>query len=376
VSDLIELLEQLIRIDSTNPLLVPGASGEAEIARFIAYRLQGAGLEVDLYEVVPGRPNVVAKLPGSGGGRSLMYVAHLDVVGAEKAAFQPVTFGEKLFGRGSNDMKAGIAAAVVALERLVRFPAFLRGDVYFAGCIDEEWTSAGAAALVKRYQPDAAILPERSNLDVVTTHGGFAWFEIESHGVEAAGDDTARGVDAISLLGPVLSGIAGLDAELATRPPAAFGRGSIHAGTIAGGTQLPAYPGVCTLGIERCLIPGETVAQAGAEVAGLLAAAVTADPRFSADLRTIVGRDPVALDPASPVVATLVEAASARLGRPATVRGDMGWMDSGLLVEAGIPCAVFGPTGEGEHTAEEWVDVTSVVVVADVLEAVARAFCA
>ncbi|MGO8683407.1 MAG: M20/M25/M40 family metallo-hydrolase, partial [Thermoleophilia bacterium] len=224
-NSLIDLLEQLVRIDSTNPSLVAKAPGEAELAQFLATRLAKAGLEIDLWDVAPGRPNLVAKLAGSGGGRSLMFVAHMDVVGAEKAAFQPITFASQLFGRGSNDMKAGIAAAVVALERLAEFPAFLRGDVYFAGCVDEEWVSAGASALVERYRPDAAILPERTNLDVVIAHGGFAWFEVASHGVEAAGDNPDRGVDAIRLLGPVLSGIGRLDAELASRRAAAFGRG-------------------------------------------------------------------------------------------------------------------------------------------------------
>lgn len=375
MTDLVELLEHLVRIDSTNPRLVPGAPGEAAVARFIVQHLEGAGLEVDLEEVEPGRHNVVARLPGSGGGRSLMFVAHMDVVGAQKAAFEPVCFGNRLFGRGACDMKAGLAAAMVALERLAAFPAFLSGDVLFAGCIDEEWVSSGAAHLATHHPVDAAILPERSNLDVVTAHGGFVWMTVESHGVEAPGDDPDHGVDAIRLLAPVLAGLSRLDADLAARRPAAFGRGSVHAGTIGGGTQLPAYPARCTLGVERCVIPGETVAQAEAEVRKLLDEAA-ADPLFHADLSTLVGREPVTLDPADPVVGALVAAASARLGHDAVVRGDMGWMDSGLLVEAGIPCVVFGPVGAGEHTAEEWVDLDSVAVVADVLEATARSFCA
>jgi acetylornithine deacetylase len=376
VSDLVELLEQLVRIDSTNPRLVPGAPGEAAVARFLAQRLEAAGLEVDLEEVEPGRPNVFARLPGSGGGRSLVFVSHMDVVGAQKAAFEPVRFGDKLFGRGACDMKAGMAAAVIAIERLAAFPAFLAGDILFAGCIDEEWVSSGVAHLAAHHRPDAAVLPERTNLDVVTTHGGFAWMTIESHGVEAPGDDPDHGVDAIRLLGPVLTGLSRLDTELAGRPPAAFGRGSVHASTIGGGSQLPAYPSHCTLGLERCLIPGETVAQAEAEVQALLDEAGAANPLFTAELSTLVGREPVTLDPSDPVVGALVAAATARLGHDATVRGDMGWMDSGLLVEAGIPCAIFGPKGAGEHTAEEWVDLDSVAVVADVLEAVARSYCA
>jgi acetylornithine deacetylase len=303
-----------------------------------------------------------------------MFIGHTDVVGAAAEAYRAELRGERMYGRGSNDMKAGLAAAMIALERLAAGPR-LRGDVLFAGVIDEEWASVGAEDLVRRYRPDAAILPERSEFDVITAHGGFAWYEVESRGVEAAGVEQERGVDGIALLGPVLTGVVALDRELATRP-GPYGRGSIHASTISGGTQYPAYPGLCTLGIERCLIGGESVAQADAEIDGFLAAARAADPRFAGAWRRVVGREPVELDPAHPMVSALVRAASAALGRPAAVRGDIGWMDSGILVEVGIPCSSFGPVGGGEHTAEEWVDLPSVAVTADVLERTARLYCA
>jgi acetylornithine deacetylase len=303
-----------------------------------------------------------------------MFVGHTDVVGSPPEGFRATVRAERMYGRGANDMKAGLAAAMIALERLAAGPP-LSGDVLLAGVIDEEWASVGAEDLVRRYRPDAAILPERTDLDVITAHGGFAWYEIESRGVEAAGVEQERGVDTISLLGPVLTGIAALDRELATRP-GTYGRGSIHASTISGGTQYPAYPSSCTLGIERCLIAGESAARADSEVEALLAAAHAADSRFSGSWRRIVGREPVALDPAHPLVAGLVQAASTALGRAAVVRGDLGWMDSGILVEAGIPCAIFGPVGGGEHTAEEWVDLPSVVLTAHVLESTARLYCA
>jgi acetylornithine deacetylase/succinyl-diaminopimelate desuccinylase-like protein len=279
-------------------------------------------------------------------------------------------------------MKAGLAAAVTVAERLAaqagaaggRSP--LRGDLLVAGCADEEWESFGAEALVARYRPDAAILPERTDLDVTVEHGGFTWFELESQGVEAAGAEPEKGVDAIALLGPVLNGIAALDRELDGRPHASYGRGSIHAATIAGGTQLPAYPGLCRLSVERCLIAGESVDQSRAEIEALLAAARAADPRFAADSRLVVGREPVSLERDDPVVLALVAGAAGELGHAPLVRGDIGWADSGIFAEAGIPCAQFGPVGDGEHTAGEWVDVESVKLVARVLEAAARRYCA
>ena len=151
---------------------------------------------------------------------------------------------------------------------------------------------------------------------MVTEHGGFAWYKVESHGVEAAGADPEHGVDAIALLAPALEGISALDAELARRPHAAYGRGSIHASTIEGGTQLPAYPARCTLGVERCTIAGETVAQSLAEMEALLEAARVVDPRFRAELRTVVAREAMEMARDEPVIKA-VAAAAERRSRPA-----------------------------------------------------------
>jgi acetylornithine deacetylase len=369
-----ELVHALVALDSTNPQLVPGGAGEGPVAGYLARRLEAAGLELDVWDVLPGRPNVVATLRGTGGGRRLMLCGHMDVVRGSDAQFRPELRDGRLYGRGAVDMKGGIAAAVLAVERLAR-EGRLSGDLTVALVVDEEWLSAGAEALVGRHVPDAAIFPEPSNLDVVVEHGGFAWFELESTGFEAAGGDTERGRDAIAMLGPVLADIRALDRELATQPAPVWGRGSIHASTITGGDQLPVYPSSCTVGVERCLIPGETWRGAEDEIRAMLARARAGDPELEASFRTIVGRDPISIGRDEPVATAVFAAVEAELGRPATIRGDIGWMDSGILFESGVPCLTFGPIGAGEHTATEWVDVASVEQCAKVLARAARAFC-
>jgi acetylornithine deacetylase len=371
-----DLLAALVACDSTNPQLVPGGAGEAGVAGLLAGWLAGWGFEVELTEPLPGRPNVIGRLRGSGGGKSLMLCGHTDVVGADPAGFVPEVRDGIMRGRGVADMKGGIAAALVAASRIAAESRPLAGDLLVAGCIDEEWASEGAVALAASHPVDAVILPEQTNLELVTEHGGFGWFEIESRGVEAAGIEPDRGVDAIALLAPVLAEIDALDAELAARPRAAYGRASVHASTIAGGTQFPAYPKVVTLGVERCTLADERWRDGEAELEAILARARAADPRFAADLRTVIGREGVRLAEDEPIVRELAAAAQARLGREAVRRGDMGWMDSGVFAEAGIPCIIFGPTGGHEHSPEEWVDLDSVEACADILEATARAFCA
>jgi acetylornithine deacetylase len=369
-----ELVTALVERDSTNPQLVPGGAGEGPVADYLARRLAGAGLELDVWDVLPGRPNVVATLRGSSTGKKLMLCGHTDVVRGSDEQFRPELRDGRLYGRGAVDMKGGIAAAVLAAERLAR-EGSLPGDLVVAFVVDEEWLSAGAEALVGRHVVDAAIFPEPSNLDVVLEHGGFAWFEVESTGFEAAGGDTDTGRDAIAMLGPVLSDIRTLDREFATRPAPPWGRASIHASTITGGDQLPVYPAACTVGVERCLIPGETWQGAEDEIRAMLARAAAGDPEFVASFRTIVGRNPIAIQRSEPVAEAVLASFEAELSRPPVVRGEIGWMDSGILFESGIPCLTFGPTGAGEHTGVEWVDLASVEQCARVLERTARRFC-
>ncbi|HEY0389128.1 MAG TPA: M20/M25/M40 family metallo-hydrolase [Gaiellales bacterium] len=373
MSAVAELLAELVAVDSTNPSLVPGGAGEGAVVRLLAARMETAGLEVEVWEAAPGRPNVVGRLRGAG-GPALMVCGHTDVVGGLANQFRPEIRGGRMYGRGTNDMKGGIAAAVVAAERLAA-GARLGGDLLLAWVIDEEWASLGAESLVARYHADAAVLPEQTDLDVVFAHGGFVWYDVTSEGRESAGGEPEQGVDGIALAGPLLAGILQLDRELAGRATAEWGRPNVHASTIRGGQSYPSYPAECVVGVERCLMPGESVAQSHAEMARLLEGARAVDDRFRGRFDVVIAREPVMLGRDAPIVALLSSAAGEVLGRAPVVRSDYGWMDSGVLVEAGIPCAVFGPQGAGLHTAEEWVDIESLETCAAVLERAARSFC-
>jgi acetylornithine deacetylase len=375
-----ELLAALVALDSTNPSLVPGGDGESAVAELVAEHLDSAGLQVEKWEALPGRKSVLGVLKGGGGGRSLLLCSHLDVVGADSARFNPAVRDGRMYGRGTSDMKGGLAASILAARELAADRERLAGDVLIAGVIDEEWLSAGALDLIARLaalgtRVDGAILPEATGLHLVIEHGGFAWWDLVSIGAEAAGDDPDHGVDAIAMLGGVLTGLLELDSELASRPAKPYGRPCIHASTIAGGTQLSAYPGSCGVGIERCLVPGETVEQSHAELEAVIARAGALEPRLNVELRMVVGREAMSLQRSEAVVAELAAATARRLGTAPPIRGDMGWMDSGILVDGGIPCVAFGPTGAGEHTAAEWVDLESVRTCASVLADTARSFC-
>ena len=138
-----ELLARLVAIDSVNPALVPGAAGETAIAAFIADWARTGGLEADVLEATPGRPSVVVRAPGSGGGRTLLLCGHTDTVGVEGMTdpHEPRIDGDRLYGRGAYDMKAGLAAALVACREAAALG--LAGDIVVAAVADEEHASLG-----------------------------------------------------------------------------------------------------------------------------------------------------------------------------------------------------------------------------------------
>src|SRR3712207_3953773 len=171
----IDFLKRLVSIDSVNPSLVAGAAGEAAIARTLAAELHSAGLSVSVQEVAPGRPNVVGVLEGRARGRSLMLCGHIDTVGVQgmQAPFDPLVRDGRLYGRGSQDMKGGVAAMLDA-ARLVASNGLQQGRLVVAAVVDEEFASIGADALVTKWRTDAAVVTEPTDLQIGIAHKGFA----------------------------------------------------------------------------------------------------------------------------------------------------------------------------------------------------------
>lgn len=373
-----DTLRTLVRINSINPSLEPGGPGEADVATFVAERLEALGLEVAVHEPVAGRPSVVGRLAGRGGGRSLMLNAHTDTVGVSgmAAPFSAEIRDGRLHGRGAYDMKGSLAACIGAVEALVRSGIRLRGDVLVAAVADEEHASLGTYDIAKRYPVDGAIVTEPTALDLCVAHKGFAWIEVVTRGRAAHGSRPELGVDANVRMGRVLARIERLASELETREPhALLGHGSVHAATLAGGSGLSTYAAECRLGIERRTLPGESAGGVEAEIRAILDELAAEDTSFQATMRVLLARPPFEARPGSALAAVLAGAAQAVEGRPPRVRGDTPWMDSAVLAEAGADTVVFGPAGTGAHAAEEWVDLDSVMGTARILADAAVAYC-
>jgi acetylornithine deacetylase len=378
----IDLLRQLVRIESVNPSLVAGGSGEAEMASFVARVLGDAGLETRLQEVAPGRPNVIGRLPGTGGGRSLILNAHLDTVSVEgmEDPFSARMADGRLFGRGAWDTKGGLTAALSALLALRAAHTSLRGDVLLVGAADEEHASLGTQALLQDVRADGCVILEPTSLDLWVAHGGFAWVELETQGVAAHGSLPDRGVDAIAQMGSILTGLEGLRQRLRSEKSFTSSLGgdtmrpSLHASLIEGGREWSSYPDRCLLRFERRLIPSETQQDLESELRGLLSSLSAEDPKLKADWRLSMVRPPWQAEE-GPLFVALESACEAELGQaPARATGLM-WTDAALMQQAGIPCVILGPRGEGKHALVEWVDVDSVVSCARILVNAALSFC-
>ena len=351
-TDVVELLTRLVAIDSVNPDLVAGGAGEREIAAFVASWARENGLEAEILEETAGRPSVLVRARGTGGGRTLLLCGHLDTVNVDgmDEPHTPRVEGDHLHGRGAYDTKAGLAAALVACRDAAR--ESLAGDVVVAAVADEEHASIGVQEALRAVQADAAIVTEPTELAVAVAHKGFVWAEIDVTGRSAHGSRPHLGVDAIVKTGPILVALAELDARLADREHPLLGRGSIHAAVIDGGVELSSYPARCVLGLERRTLPGETAADVEAELDALLDVCRAADPELQAERRTLLVREPFEIDASHELVELVREAAEPDSGPP-EVGGVSYWADSALIAAAGIPTVLYGPGGEGAHAACE-----------------------
>jgi len=373
----IDILRDLIAIDSVNPSLASSGGGEAEIANAIAATLRQGGLDVEIQEVAAGRSNVIGILEGRQQGRSLMLCGHMDTVGVAgmDAPFDPVQKDGRIYGRGSQDMKGGLASMIAAILRIAENGGLAAGRMLLAAVVDEEYASIGADALVTKWKADAAVVGEPTDMKIAVGHKGFEWVEITTEGVAAHGSRPADGRDAIMRMARVLARLEKLDREIQSRKPHLIhGTGSLHASLINGGRELSTYPDWCTLQMERRTIAGEPNRCAFLEVEKILDALKSEDPEFKASAKFLFSRPPY-LTPEDHDLPQMIGAIVAGLGMK-PVRGGMTfWTDAAILGEAGIPSIVFGPRGAGLHSTLEYVFEEDVLACRDILIELATGFC-
>ncbi|MBI1730131.1 ArgE/DapE family deacylase [Candidatus Acetothermia bacterium] len=364
-------LSDLVSINSINPDLVRNGAGESEIAEWLAKTCSALGLEVSKQEVAPGRPNVIAHWPGKGKGKSLLLTGHVDVVSVEGMTiepFKPQIKDGRLYGRGSYDMKGGLAAILGGIEALRRGRFEPTGDIYLGFVVDEEYKSIGMEALVQKIHPDAAILTEPTEMKICLAHKGFLWLTLTTHAKAAHGSDFVEGVDAILQMGRLIQFLERLELEvLPGKPHPLLKRPSAHASIIEGGLGLSTYPDRCDLKVEHRLLPDEEPADVLKLWRDEIKRLKTIDPKFKAEVRAEFFRPGYEVEQNAPIVKTLHRGFTQALGKEPSYMGMGAWLDSAILGGAGIPTVILGPTGSGAHAAVEYVELESVLQCASVL---------
>lgn len=379
--DVIALTKTLVQIDSSNPDFgsTPGP-GETTIAKYIAAWLQHHGIENHWIEPTPGRPSVVGVVRGTGGGKSLMFNGHMDTVTNLGYNGDPLSgdiIDGNMYGRGTADMKSGLAASMLALASAKS--QNLRGDVILAAVADEESQSLGTEQVLKEgWRADAAITAEPTEMALINTHKGFALYEVDIHGVASHGSRADLGVDAICKAGYFLVELDRHAQELQNRfgdEVPETGAPNIHAGVIKGGEEIASYPALCTVSIERRTIAGETAETVRLELQAILEKLAATVPDFRFDLRSTFSRAPFFIPRDHDFVQLVSKHAFKAMSAKPTIKGERYWTDMALMDEVGIPGLIWGPKGYGLHAKTEWVEVESVRQLAAAFMGITEEFC-
>ena len=393
----VAFLQELVRIPTENPKLANVEAGaEADCQDVIERRLQGMGLVTDRWEVYPGRPDVVGRLPGTGaeGGRSLILNGHIDVVPAgDPATWTRDPFGGeladgKVWGRGAVDMKGGIAAMIAAVEATQRAGVRLKGDVLIESVVDEETGGPGTTQTIEHgYRADAAIVAEPTDLVVLPAEGGLEWLRLIIRGrsghsahryrsVHAGGQGTA--VNAIEKTAKVLAAVQELERQWAVtkrHPLLPAGITTINPGVMIGGTggghdgmpnvltAVSTFPDYCSLELSLKYLPSERTADVRAEFEEYIARVAATDPWLREHPPEIewgirgVSFPPAETPPDHPLLGVVDQAVEVATGRAPVHEGFVAVTDLAWLAGAGIPGVIFGPGsvrhahGVDEHIA-------------------------
>ncbi|HWM07770.1 MAG TPA: M20 family metallopeptidase [Solirubrobacteraceae bacterium] len=359
----VDLALDLVRLDTVNP---PGR--EQAAADLLAGRLEAAGLSVARHEHAPGRPSLIARWPGAEERPALCLTGHLDTVPLGGAPWSAEPFGElrdgRLYGRGSSDMKGGVAAIVVAAERVAALGQGAAG-LELALCAGEETGCEGALHLAGSGalgRAGAVLVAEPTGGVPHVAHKGVLWVRASTEGRTAHGSAPHLGINAIYPLARAVAAFAEL--RLEAPPHAVLGEPTLNVGTISGGVGTNVVPDRASAGIDVRTVPGlesEAVLELLREAAG---------PDVA--IEPVIDLAPVVTDPGDPWMQEVFEVAGDSAG------GLAYFTDAAALTPAygGVPTVIWGPGEAAQaHQTDEWAEAAKIDAAADAFTEVARRWC-
>jgi len=385
-TDLIHLTKEFVNVPTVNP---PGEH-YVEMAELIGKRLEDLGFIVDLVNVPESklrefglelpRVNVIGRLEGVGGGPTLVFNGHYDVVppgtGWISDPFKAVEKEGKIYGRGASDMKAAFAAMMVAVKAIKKVGLKLKGDLIFTATPDEETGGhAGAEYIVKNglVRGNACIVGEPTEPDkVCVAHKGVLWLELTTYGKSAHASMPHMGINAVEKMAKVITSFEKLKTQLFKRKTKAPMPEEVRSptimvgGVIQGGVKINVVPDKCTVTIDRRLIPEESFDQAEKEILDLINDLMREDPELRVEVRVLERAMPAYTPVEERIVQVLTQSIRSVYGREPVISGLAGFTDMRFFNQI-MPSVLYGPGSMTQaHVANEFVTVDNLINAAKV----------
>lgn len=384
----LEILKDLIRIPSVNPM-GREVSGdiyyEGRMTEHLQKWCEGLGLSFEREEVHTGRENLYALLPGTvsleDGGPLIVWEVHQDTVPIEGMTidpFEPNIAEGKIYGRGACDIKGGMAAMMAAIEALKKSPPPTMPNIVIAFAVNEEHGFTGATALARQFQsgqskffpriPDAVVVAEPTDLNVVVAHKGAVRWRLETQGKAAHSSDPSRGKNAVYDMARVVSE---LEKIATAEVPAAgshprLGSPTLSVGLIQGGISVNTVPDRCMIEVDRRLLPGESATEAMNFIVSLLNERLPGDTALTHHEPFIATMG--LSDENNHELAKRLTGAVEKFNRNSELVGAPYGTDASVLSATGAPAVVFGPGSIHQaHTHNEWLDITELELAAKIL---------
>lgn len=363
--EVIDLLRDLVRARSVNP---PG--DEQAVVDLLAGRAEAWGLHPRLVDVQPGRPNLLLDLPGAGERPSVMLSGHSDTVPPGEATWDHGPFSGDLvdgdiWGRGTTDMKSGVAAMLAAIAALRRRGWRPKGGVRLAITVGEEVDCCGAAHLRDTGGLDGVgwiIIGEPTNLDVVAAHRGAIWLQIIARGKTAHGSMPHLGVNAITHVMELLRWLGERWPKVPYTPHSLLAPPTMNVGTIAGGVKTNVVPDYCVATVDLRTLPGQDSTAIIRDLRDLAAELESTVPDLKLELTVANNMPPVETPIEHPLVQAMASAVADVTGTRPAIRGATYYTDGGMWVDRGIPMVIFGPGDDNlAHQPNERVPTHQVV---------------
>lgn len=370
----INLLRELININSVNPLEDISVYGEKELASFVNRYLKKIGIKTIFYPISNERSNVIGVLEGKSGGKNLVLEAHMDTVTAENMKIEPflakVEEG-RIYGRGACDDKGSLASMILAMKVLKEERVPLRGDLYLAAVIDEEHKQRGISHLLNQgFNFDAGIVGEPTNLDIIIAHQGCLRWRIITKGVSAHSSEPEKGENAIYYMSKVIDAIQrDLIPNLKEKYHPLVGSPALSVNIIQGGTQVNIIPDRCSITIDRRMIPGENNQDILQEVDKFLYKLKQENPLLKIEREEpFVTSPPMQIKKSEKIVKALSKCIRDNNAVEPKIKGAKFGMDASIFVNRGIPSVVFGAGNVAQaHSEDEWIEIKQVIQAAEII---------